>query len=63
MNAFQWGLTELCIMKHKDALEAEETIEYVKSCWDIEAGAYYKSLTVLHPTSLTRARVHPAQTT
>lgn len=39
MNAVYWGLTALCIMKHKDALDAEETIEYVMSCWDDEAGA------------------------
>jgi geranylgeranyl transferase type-2 subunit beta len=51
-------------MKHKDALDAEETIEYVMSCWDDEAGgAYYKSPTVLHPPSFTRTRVHPARTT
>ncbi len=39
MNAVYWGLTALCILKHKDALDAEETIEYVMSCWDDEAGA------------------------
>ena len=39
MNAVYWGLTALCIMKHKDALDAQETIEYVMSCWDDEAGA------------------------
>jgi hypothetical protein len=39
MNAVFWGLTALCIMKHKDALDAEETIEYVMSCWDDDAGA------------------------
>ena len=39
MNAVYWGLTALCIMKHKEALDAEETIEYVMSCWDDEAGA------------------------
>ena len=38
MNAVYWGVTALCIMKHKDALDAEETIEYVVSCWDDEAG-------------------------
>lgn len=38
MNAVYWGVTALCIMKHKDALDAEETIEYVMSCWDDEAG-------------------------
>ena len=40
MNAVYWGLTALCLMKHKDALDAEETIEYVMSCWDDEAGAH-----------------------
>jgi geranylgeranyl transferase type-2 subunit beta len=40
MNAVYWGLTALCIMKQKDALDAEETIEYVMSCWDDEAGAF-----------------------
>ena len=38
MNAVYWGVTALCIMKHKDALDAEETIQYVMSCWDDEAG-------------------------
>ena len=40
MNAVYWGLTALCIMKHKEALDAEETIEYVMSCWDDDAGAH-----------------------
>ena len=40
MNAVYWGLTALCIMKHKEALDAQETIEYVMSCWDDEAGAH-----------------------
>jgi geranylgeranyl transferase type-2 subunit beta len=44
MNAVYWGLTALCIMKHKDALDAEETIEYVMSCWDDEAGAHVSPL-------------------
>jgi geranylgeranyl transferase type-2 subunit beta len=39
MNAVYWGVTALCIMKHKEALDAEETIQYVMSCWDEEAGA------------------------
>jgi hypothetical protein len=39
MNAVYWGITALCIMKHKEALDAEDTIEYVMSCWDEEAGA------------------------
>ncbi|EKM51013.1 uncharacterized protein PHACADRAFT_103512 [Phanerochaete carnosa HHB-10118-sp] len=40
MNAIYWGLTALCIMKHKDALSREEMIEFVMSCWDDEAGAF-----------------------
>lgn len=40
MNAIYWGLTALCIMKHKDALDREEMIEYVMSCWDEEAGLF-----------------------
>ena len=39
MNAVYWGLTALCIMKHKDALNREEMIEFVMSCWDDEAGS------------------------
>lgn len=38
LNAIYWGLTALCIMKHKDALDREEMIEFVMSCWDEEAG-------------------------
>lgn len=38
MNAIYWGLTALCIMKHKDALNREEVIDFVMSCWDEEAG-------------------------
>ena len=38
MNAIYWGLTALCIMKHKDALDREEMIAFVMSCWDDEAG-------------------------
>ncbi|KAF8509493.1 terpenoid cyclases/protein prenyltransferase alpha-alpha toroid [Gautieria morchelliformis] len=40
LNAVYWGLTALCVMKHKDALNREETIEFVLSCWDNEAGAF-----------------------
>ena len=38
MNAVYWGLTAVCIMKRKEALDAEEMIEYVMSCWDDNAG-------------------------
>ncbi|CCM00556.1 uncharacterized protein FIBRA_02590 [Fibroporia radiculosa] len=40
MNAIYWGLTALCIMKHKEALAREEMVEFVMSCWDDEAGAF-----------------------
>ncbi|KAF8435330.1 rab geranylgeranyltransferase [Boletus edulis BED1] len=40
MNAIYWGLTALCIMGHKNALDREEMIEYVMSCWDEEAGGF-----------------------
>lgn len=38
LNAIYWGLTALCIMNRKDALNREEVIEFVMSCWDEEAG-------------------------
>lgn len=38
MNAIYWGLTALCVMKQKDALNRDEMIEFVMSCWDDEAG-------------------------
>ncbi|KAH7918636.1 rab geranylgeranyltransferase [Leucogyrophana mollusca] len=40
MNAIYWGLTALCIMGHKDALDRAEMIDFVMSCWDDEAGAF-----------------------
>lgn len=40
MNAVYWGLTALCVMDRKDALDREEMVEYVMSCWDDEAGAF-----------------------
>lgn len=38
MNAIYWGLTALCVMKRKDALDREEMVDFVMSCWDDEAG-------------------------
>jgi hypothetical protein len=52
MNAVYWGLTALCIMKHKEALDAEEMIEYVMTCWDDEAGALPPSLYQIVPPPL-----------
>ncbi|KAJ3478411.1 hypothetical protein NLI96_g9774 [Meripilus lineatus] len=40
MNAIYWGLTALCVMDHKDALNRDEMIEFVMSCWDEEAGGF-----------------------
>ncbi|KAK0244275.1 rab geranylgeranyltransferase [Armillaria nabsnona] len=40
MNAIYWGLTALCIMGHQDALDREEMVDYVLSCWDEEAGGF-----------------------
>ena len=33
-----WGLNALAIMKRQDALNREDMIEYVMSCWDDDAG-------------------------
>ncbi len=38
MNAVYWGLTALCVMKDKDALNREEMIDFVMSCWDEKTG-------------------------
>lgn len=38
INGVYWGLTALCLMDQQDALDREEMIEYVMSCWDDEAG-------------------------
>ncbi|KAI0942616.1 hypothetical protein AcW1_003199 [Taiwanofungus camphoratus] len=40
MNAIYWGLTALCVMNQKDALDREEVIDFVMSCWDDEEGAF-----------------------
>lgn len=39
LNAIYWGLTALCVMGQKDALDREEMIEFVMECWDDDAGA------------------------
>jgi prenyltransferase beta subunit len=41
LNAVYWGLTALCVMKHKDALDREELLDFVMSCWDEKAGTQY----------------------
>ncbi|KAJ3985894.1 rab geranylgeranyltransferase [Lentinula detonsa] len=40
MNAIYWGLTALCIMGHREALDRDEMIDYVMSCWDEETGGF-----------------------
>ncbi|ORX40263.1 terpenoid cyclases/protein prenyltransferase alpha-alpha toroid [Kockovaella imperatae] len=40
LNGVYWGLTALEIMGQADALDRDEMIEYVLSCWDDEAGAF-----------------------
>lgn len=40
MNAIYWGLTALCTMKQQDALDREELVKFVMSCWDDESGAF-----------------------
>ncbi|KAJ7095203.1 rab geranylgeranyltransferase [Mycena belliarum] len=40
LNAIYWGLTALCIMDHPEALERDEVIQFVGSCWDEKAGGY-----------------------
>ena len=49
MNAIYWGLTALCTMNHRDALDRDEMVEYVMSCWDEEAGGYPKVLQIPRP--------------
>jgi hypothetical protein len=39
LNAIYWGLMALCTMNHKDALDRDEVIEFVMSCWDEEQGS------------------------
>ncbi|KAF8323502.1 rab geranylgeranyltransferase [Cantharellus anzutake] len=40
LNAIYWGLTALCVMGRQDALDRDEMIEFVMSCWDDELGAF-----------------------
>ena len=43
LNAVYWGLTALAIMGRQDALDRDEMIEFVMSCWDEEAGLRFHS--------------------
>jgi len=40
MNGIYWGLTALALMGHQDALDRQEMIDWVMSCWDDETGAF-----------------------
>ncbi|ORY27870.1 terpenoid cyclases/protein prenyltransferase alpha-alpha toroid [Naematelia encephala] len=40
LNGVYWGLTALWIMGRQDALDREEMIKYVLSCWDEVAGTF-----------------------
>ncbi|KAG9013466.1 hypothetical protein FRB94_002540 [Tulasnella sp. JGI-2019a] len=40
LNAIYWGLTALWIMGQPDALDKEELLQFVMSCWDDETGAF-----------------------
>jgi len=39
MNGIYWGLTALALMDRQDALDRQEMIDWVMSCWDEDAGA------------------------
>lgn len=41
LNAVYWGLMALYVMGHKDALDRNEMIDFVMSCWDDEAGSFF----------------------
>ncbi|KZV88694.1 rab geranylgeranyltransferase [Exidia glandulosa HHB12029] len=41
MNAIYWGVTALFIMERPDALDRDDILDFVMSCWDEEAGALY----------------------
>jgi len=38
MNGVYWGLVALCIMGRQDALDRDDMIRYVMSCWDEDMG-------------------------
>lgn len=41
LNAVYWGLTAVTIMKHPDALDRTDLIDFVMKCWDQKTGASY----------------------
>ncbi|KAJ7228848.1 rab geranylgeranyltransferase [Mycena pura] len=40
LNAIYWGLTALCIMGRPDALDQDDVVKFVMSCWDEQAGGF-----------------------
>ncbi|PPQ84369.1 hypothetical protein CVT26_007386 [Gymnopilus dilepis] len=40
LNAIYWGYNATCLLGRQDALNREEMIEFVMSCWDEEAGGF-----------------------
>ena len=38
LNAVYWGFNALCIMGKPEALNKDEMVDFVMSCWDEEAG-------------------------
>ncbi|KAJ7086704.1 terpenoid cyclases/protein prenyltransferase alpha-alpha toroid [Mycena epipterygia] len=40
LNAIYWGLTALCIMGQPEALDRDEVIQFVESCWDEKTGGF-----------------------
>ncbi len=38
LSGVYWGLVALCLMGRQDALNKEEMVRYVMSCWDDEKG-------------------------
>jgi len=39
LNAVYWGLTAVTIMKHPDALDRTDLLDFVMKCWDQKTGA------------------------
>jgi geranylgeranyl transferase type-2 subunit beta len=39
MNGIYWGLTALCLMNRRDALDRKQMLDWVMSCWDESVGA------------------------
>ncbi len=64
LNAVYWGLTALCIMGRKDALDREELIEFVMSCWDEDSGLhlFFVKFETFQPTRGGTAKVDSART-